>query len=235
MGESGSGCLIDRWDILSRHFRILQPLGLPSYERAAVHHIRCCHCCHAGEFWDVRYIPWEIISDSGPQYHTKFNGFWADWYIQHVTSSPRYVQSNGFVERQVRYIKPLIKKCSKASSDIHKALLNIRATPLWLISTNPCWADVWKTHTNYTSSHTSQMAPERYQELCRAAERPTEVLQRSKHPTTPTPTGTCPCSGQAEHKMLPRSNHRSKTKIDLTKFSLKLADPSVATVSTYVI
>ena len=109
-------------------------------------------------------VPREIISDNGPQCLTTFNEFCADWGIQHMTSSPRYAQSNGFIERQVRNIKPIIKKCLKANSDIHKALLNIRATPL--DSTLPIPAELMFGRPIPTTlpSHTSQIALENYQE-----------------------------------------------------------------------
>ena len=41
-----------------------------------------------------------------------------------------YPRSNGFIERHVKHIKPLIKKTKKQKEDIQLALLNIRATPL---------------------------------------------------------------------------------------------------------
>jgi hypothetical protein len=46
-----------------------------------------------------------------------------------VTSSPNYPRSNGFIERQVRWIKPVVKKCIKRRQNIQIALLNLRATP----------------------------------------------------------------------------------------------------------
>ena len=72
-----------------------------------------------------------IISDNGPQYTGEaFKRFTREWNINHTTSSPRYPQSNGFIERQVKYLKPLIRKAMKCKEDIQLALLNVRATPL---------------------------------------------------------------------------------------------------------
>ena len=48
----------------------------------------------------------------------------------HTTSSPRYPKSNGFIERQILYIKPIIKKCIASSDDLNRAMLNVRATPI---------------------------------------------------------------------------------------------------------
>ena len=55
-----------------------------------------------------------IVSDNGPQFIGKpYQDFMASWEIQHVTSSPRYPKSNGFIERQVQTVKNTIKKMSK--------------------------------------------------------------------------------------------------------------------------
>ncbi|KAJ8049524.1 hypothetical protein HOLleu_02307 [Holothuria leucospilota] len=42
----------------------------------------------------------------------------------------KYPQSNGLVERMVRTVKTLVKKCKRSKQDIQIALLNLRVTPL---------------------------------------------------------------------------------------------------------
>ena len=75
-------------------------------------------------------IPDIIRSDNGPQYSGEaFKKFCREWDIQHVTSSPHYPQSNGYIERQIRWIKPIIKKCLNTGENVNRALLTIRATP----------------------------------------------------------------------------------------------------------
>ena len=75
--------------------------------------------------------PDEIVSDNGPQYIGKpFQDFVHKWGIQHTTSSPRFPQSNGFIERQVQTIKKIIKKCKKEKQSLHLAMLDLRATPV---------------------------------------------------------------------------------------------------------
>ena len=82
------------------------------------------------ETFSMLGVPREIISDNGPQYQREYNEFCESWGILHTTSSPRHPQSNGFIERQIRYIKPIIKKCLATGGDVDLALLNVRATPL---------------------------------------------------------------------------------------------------------
>ena len=82
------------------------------------------------ECFSLLGIPREIMSDNGPQFQREYNEFCEEWNIAHTTSSPRYAKSNGFIERQIRYIKPIIKKCIASSGDVYLALLNVRATPL---------------------------------------------------------------------------------------------------------
>ncbi len=75
--------------------------------------------------------PEEIMSDNGPQYAGEtFKKFCREWQINHVTSSPNYAQSNGFIERHVKHVKSLIKKAIKSGDDLSQVMLNIRATPI---------------------------------------------------------------------------------------------------------
>ena len=72
-------------------------------------------------------IPDILFSDNAPQFDSReFTTFSTDWQFQHITSSPRYPQSNGEVERAVQTMKTVLNK----SSDEYLALLNYRDTPL---------------------------------------------------------------------------------------------------------
>ncbi|UYV76843.1 K02A2.6-like [Cordylochernes scorpioides] len=71
-------------------------------------------------------IPLEVRSDNGPQFGSLFKEFDQDYGFTHVTSSPRYPQSNGFIESFVKIVKERIGK----SKDPYLALLAYRATPL---------------------------------------------------------------------------------------------------------
>ena len=73
-------------------------------------------------------IPDILFSDSGPQFDSnEFHNFAADWGFQHITSSPKYPQSNSKVERAVQSMKMILKK----RTDEYVALLSYRNTPLY--------------------------------------------------------------------------------------------------------
>lgn len=67
-----------------------------------------------------------IRTDNGPQFQSKFKKFAETNNIYHVTSSPKYSQSNGEAESAVKVAKSLIEK----NDDILDALLDYRTTPL---------------------------------------------------------------------------------------------------------
>ena len=51
-------------------------------------------------------------------------------HAKHTTTSPRYPQWNGLIERQVRMVKGVIHKCAKTGNDMLIALQQHRCTPL---------------------------------------------------------------------------------------------------------
>ena len=70
-------------------------------------------------------VPEVVRSDNGSQYSSaEFQRFAKDWGFQSITSSPKYVQSNGEAERVVQTIKSLLKR----EEDPTKALLSYRST-----------------------------------------------------------------------------------------------------------
>lgn len=75
-------------------------------------------------------IPERVITDNGPQFVAQdYAKFAAEWDFQHVTSSPRYSQSNGKAESAVKIAKTLLKKALKEGSDVYLAMLEWRNTP----------------------------------------------------------------------------------------------------------
>ena len=76
-------------------------------------------------------VPKTVMSDNGPQFSSKeFRTFARQYCFDHITSSPRYAQSNGLVERMIQTIKQCLKKCAAAGHDPYLAMLIYRATPL---------------------------------------------------------------------------------------------------------
>ncbi|UYV61221.1 K02A2.6-like, partial [Cordylochernes scorpioides] len=71
-------------------------------------------------------IPEEVISDNGPQFGLEFKKFAKEYGFHHITSSPRFPQSNGFIESMVKNIKNQLKK----GRDPYLSLLGYRTAPL---------------------------------------------------------------------------------------------------------
>jgi len=74
-------------------------------------------------------IPEVLMSDNGPQFScSEFRVFAESWDFEHITSSPRFPQSNGQVERAIATVKNLVNKATDDGSDVQVALLNFRNT-----------------------------------------------------------------------------------------------------------
>ena len=68
------------------------------------------------------YYPYTPVSDKGPQFSS--DEFSHDWEFKHITSSPKYPQSNGKAEQAVNMAKRLMKRAVKSNSDPYLALLS---------------------------------------------------------------------------------------------------------------
>jgi transposase InsO family protein len=75
----------------------------------------------------ARYgLPEILYTDNGPKFASnEFFNFVRKYQFQHVTSSPTFPQSNGFVERTIHTAKKLLKKACDDGSDPHLALLEL--------------------------------------------------------------------------------------------------------------
>ena len=114
--HNGKNCII-AVDYYSRFFEIA-PLNGTIAENA-INYLKSFFC-RLG-------VPEIVVSDNGPQFFAAgFSKFAEDWGFTHLTSSPRYSQSNGEAERAVKTVKALITK----SEDPYLALLSYRSTPL---------------------------------------------------------------------------------------------------------
>ena len=82
--------------------------------------------------------PQTLMSDNGPQYRSaKFKEFSRDWGFEHMTSSPRYAQSNGKAENAVKVCKGILKRAKAARTGPLLALLDWRNTPSEGLNVSP--------------------------------------------------------------------------------------------------
>ena len=59
-----------------------------------------------------------------------FAKFMQQEHINHITPSPHYPKSNGFIERQIKTIKTALSTGQESKQSIKDILLNIRAQPI---------------------------------------------------------------------------------------------------------
>ena len=72
-------------------------------------------------------IPEVVVSDNGPQFVShEMKAFAVLYYFEHVTSSTRYPQGNGLVERVVQTMKNMLT----TKDDVNLCLLSYRTTPM---------------------------------------------------------------------------------------------------------
>ena len=83
-------------------------------------------------------IPSQVMTDNGPPFNSlKFDNFALLYEFEHLTSSPRYPQSNGKAESAVKIAGSLIKRAHKAGADVHLALLDYYNTPTEGMESSP--------------------------------------------------------------------------------------------------
>ena len=83
-------------------------------------------------------IPVQVFSDNGPPFSSKeFQEFASAYEFEHLTSSPRYPQSNGKVENAVKIAQSIMVKARDAGSDPNLSLLDYRNTPAEGVGSSP--------------------------------------------------------------------------------------------------
>ncbi|CAE1241146.1 unnamed protein product [Acanthosepion pharaonis] len=76
-------------------------------------------------------VPERLISDNGPHFSSQhFKEFAKAWDFEHITSSPKYPQSNGMQERCIQTIKRAMKKAILSNRDVYTSLLCLRLIPM---------------------------------------------------------------------------------------------------------
>ena len=72
-------------------------------------------------------IPKEVISENGPEFSSReISSFAKQWDFTHITSSPRYPQLNGLVERTIQTVKKMLRKVADSGKDAYLAFLALR-------------------------------------------------------------------------------------------------------------
>ena len=75
--------------------------------------------------------PRRLSTDNGPPFSSEtFATFMQQQHIEHITSSPHYPKSNGFIERQIKTIKTALSTGHDSKLPIEDILLNIRTQPI---------------------------------------------------------------------------------------------------------
>ena len=76
-------------------------------------------------------IPVYLMSDNSPQFDSaEFAAFAKEWGFSHITSSPRYPQSNGLADNGVKIMKRLMMKATESGDDAFLAMLSYRNSPM---------------------------------------------------------------------------------------------------------
>ena len=76
-------------------------------------------------------IPETLRSENGLQYTVQvLKLFSKEWKVKHVTSTPEYPKSNGFVKRHIQIVKNLLTKAKQSGKDPYLAMLESRNYPV---------------------------------------------------------------------------------------------------------
>ena len=82
------------------------------------------------KIFSIHGIPDKLLTDNGPQFiSTKFKEFIKVTGVKHVTSSPHFHQSNGFVERSNQTVRHMMEKVHGNRSQFYLGMLNFMNTP----------------------------------------------------------------------------------------------------------
>ena len=90
--------------------------------------------------------PETLISDNGPCY----TNFMKEYGVNHITSSPHYLQSNVLAEKFVQIVKNLFYKAKEEGKDMFKCLMiscntpltSILQSPMQILQCRSAWSDL---------------------------------------------------------------------------------------------
>ena len=96
---------------------------------ASMHHSKTIS--HLRELFTAEGVPAIIMSDNRPPFNgDEFRQFSRDFDFVHMTSSPHFHQSNGFIEAMVKKVKNAYKKMDRSPNAQVRALLQLHDTPI---------------------------------------------------------------------------------------------------------
>ena len=108
-------------DYYSKYIEVCLLKGTKSSD--VIQHIKSIFARHG--------IPYEVMSDNGPQFDSSdFANFAKQWSFKHTTSSPMYPKSNGLAERSIQTVKNMLDKQTHDGQDPYLGLLALRNTPI---------------------------------------------------------------------------------------------------------
>ena len=74
--------------------------------------------------------PKSLTTDNGPPFSSEvFAQFMSTQRVEHITSSPHYPKSNGFIERQVKTMKTELPTATTSGKTLDDVLLSLRSSP----------------------------------------------------------------------------------------------------------
>ena len=107
-----------------------------------VREIRSMSAQHIAEHFRLIFSdygwPDTLVSDNGPCYDAEmFTSLMKEYIVNHIASSPHYLQSNRLAEKFVQIVKNLFHKAKDEATNIYKCLMIYCNTPLASMSKSP--------------------------------------------------------------------------------------------------
>ena len=119
------------------HFEKESYLLLVDYTRCfpVVHKLNSMTAQHVINHFKLIFLEYgwmhTLVSDNGPCYTAEaFTRLMQEYNVNHITSLPHYLQSNGLAEKFVQIVKNLFYKGKEEGADLFKSLMIYHNTPL---------------------------------------------------------------------------------------------------------
>ena len=91
-------------------------------------------------------LPCMLYTDNGPLFASdELTQFLQHYHIDHITSSPHFPRSSGFIECQVRTIKTALRTTKESKKLLEDLLMDLQSTPI-----GPNMPSAWKIVYNRT-------------------------------------------------------------------------------------